>query len=189
MSSTKAFVLAFAILSLAAFIGCEQKPAPTPAKSNSHVHDDGTIHTDGDDPEKPGSHVNADGTVHSDDESHSEEDHADHGAPIELGAATAGGFSLRAARDEGALQAGGDAPIDLWITGGTTKVVSVRFWIGTEDARGSMKAKAEIEIPAEPNHWHTHVEVPEPMPAGSKLWVEIEDDQGGRSVASFDLEN
>ena len=63
----------------------------------------------------------------------------------------------------------------------------MRFWIGSADARGSIKARAEIEIPAEPNHWHTHAEVPDPLPAGGKLWVEIEDEKGVKHVASFDL--
>jgi hypothetical protein len=98
-----------------------------------------------------------------------------------------GATAMRALHYGRIILAGGDAPIDVWVTGGTAKVVGVRFWIGTEDAKGSIKAKAEIEFPAEPNHWHTHAEIPDPMPAGSKLWVEVEDDKGGRSVASFDL--
>lgn len=110
-----------------------------------------------------------------------------HGKVIELGTATAGAYSVRASRDEGEIKPGGDAPIDVWVTGGPAKVVGVRFWIGSGDAKGSIKAKAEIEIPAEPDHWHTHAEIPDPMPAGSKLWVEIEDEKGMKHVASFDF--
>jgi hypothetical protein len=161
------------VLAAVIFVGCGKQapPAsnnPPPAKTDAHVHDDGTVHTDA--PATAGHH----------------------GKPIELGTATAGAFSLRAARDEGAVTPGGDAPIDVWVTPGsgvTAKVVGVRFWIGTQDAKGSIKAKAEIEFPAEPNHWHTHAEVPDPKPAGSKLWVEIEDDKGGKSIASFELKN
>jgi hypothetical protein len=58
----------------------------------------------------------------------------------------------------------------------------VRFWIGSEDAKGSVKAKAEDED----GHWHTHCEAPSPMPEGSKLWVEIEKG-GDRQVVGFDL--
>jgi hypothetical protein len=57
------------------------------------------------------------------------------------------------------------------ITPVTATVVGVRFWIGTQDAKGSIKAKAE------------------PMPAGSKLLVEVEDVKGARSIASFELKN
>jgi hypothetical protein len=71
----------------------------------------------------------------------------------------------------------------------TTSAIAVRFWIGTEDAVGSMKAKSEIENPAEPNRWHTHADVPNPIPTGSKLWVEIESDTGEKVTGSFDLKS
>lgn len=86
--------------------------------------------------------------------------------------------------------AGAPAPIDVTVNpaaGSTLKVVAVRFWIGAQDAKGSVKAKAEFENPKEPDRWHVHVEIPDPMPAGGKLWVEIEDDKGGTSVGGFDL--
>lgn len=112
------------------------------------------------------------------------------GAVIELGASTIGPFEVRATRDEGQIVAGKDAPIDVTVTpvaGFTAKATAVRFWIGAEDAKGSVKAKAAVENPAEPNRWHTHAEIPNPMPAGSRLWVEIEDDTGAKSVGSFEL--
>jgi hypothetical protein len=104
-----------------------------------------------------------------------------HGATTELGEQESGGFKIKASRD-GDIKAGGDAPIDVWVTGGA-KIASVRFWIGTEDAKGSMKAKAELET----DNWHTHAEVPEPLPAGAKLWIEIEAEGGAKTVAGFDL--
>jgi len=110
-----------------------------------------------------------------------------HGAVIELGNATIGAFSVRASRDQGEIKPGSDAPIDVWLTGSSDKVLSVRFWIGTQDAKGSVKAKADIEDPKEPNHWHTHGEVPNPLPPGSKLWVEIETTGGQKTSGSFDL--
>ena len=36
------------------------------------------------------------------------------------------------------------------------------------------------------NRWHTHVEIPDPIPAGTKLWVEIEAEGGTKGVCSFD---
>jgi hypothetical protein len=109
------------------------------------------------------------------------------GGIIELGNAQIGGYAVRASRDVGDIKPGGDAPIDVWLTGGDiAKVKAVRFWIGTQSGDESTKAKADIEIPAEPNHWHTHADVPNPMPPGSKLWVEIETDQG-KHVGSFEL--
>jgi len=131
----------------------------------------------------------------------SDGEHADHdepktstaghgGAIIPLGTSTIGSFNVMATRDEGSIVAGKDAPIDITVTstaGSTVKAVAVRFWIGTEDAKGSVKAKSEVENPAEPNRWHTHAEIPNPIPAGSKLWVEIETDNGETVTGSFEL--
>jgi hypothetical protein len=115
---------------------------------------------------------------------------AGHGGPvIELGTATIGPFTVRASRDQGEVKPAGDAPIDVWLTGGDiSKVTAVRFWIGTEQGDNFVKAKADIEIPSEPNHWHTHAEVPSPLPTGSKLWVEIEVD-GQKHAGSFELKS
>ncbi|HBS28410.1 MAG TPA: hypothetical protein DEB06_02930 [Phycisphaerales bacterium] len=117
--------------------------------------------------------------------------HGHGGAVIELGEAALGSFVLRATRDKGDIVPGKDAPIDVIVAptgpGSTAKVVAVRFWIGTEDAKGSVKALAEIEDPSEPTRWHTHAEIPNPLPAGGALWVQIEDEQGVTSAVSFDL--
>lgn len=157
------------ITAVSTLTGCEEKkPAATPAKADDHGHDHGPS----------GEHA-APKAGHG-------------GAVIALGEQTIGSFSAKATRDEGQIVAGKDAPIDVTITpvsGATTKASAVRFWIGTQDAKGSVKAKAEIENPQEPNRWHVHAEIPSPMPAGSKLWVEIEDDKGGTSVGSFDLKS
>ena len=106
------------------------------------------------------------------------------GEVVELGTAAVGPFNVRASRDKGEFRAGGDAPVDVWVDGGVgTGVNAVRFWIGGEDAKGSIKAKAAIED----GKWHTHVEIPSPLPDGSKLWVEIEASDGKKASASFDL--
>ncbi len=109
------------------------------------------------------------------------------GKVVELGTKSIGPFSVRASRDEGVIKAGGDAPIDVWLTGSDANVVAVRFWVGTMSADGSVKAKADIEDPAQPDHWHTHAEIPSPMPAGAELWVEIEIEGQGKQVGSFAL--
>jgi hypothetical protein len=116
---------------------------------------------------------------------HAEHGHS-HGSTTQLGEQTVGGFIVRASRD-GDIKAGSDAAIDVWVTGskegGTANVSAVRFWIGTQDGKGSVKAKAAIEK----DNWHTHAEIPNPMPAESKLWVEIESDKGEKTVVGFDL--
>lgn len=154
--------------------GCEEKKpvtgSSTASKADHHDHDHGPS----------GEHAASKG-----------DGGAGHGGPvIDLGEQTISSFSAKATRDEGQIVAGKDAPIDVTVTpaaGASAKAVAVRFWIGTQDAKGSVKAKAENEDPKDPNRWHVHAEIPNPMPAGSKLWVEIEDDKGGTHVGSFDL--
>lgn len=179
MKSVHPFVLVSGLVlagSVLATAGCEEKkpqsaspakpaPAATPAPSSTAAHDD---------------HDHKPGDAHAHDHGH-DHDHDD-GPATPLGEQTAGGFTIKASRD-GTIKPGGDAPIDAWVTGGTAKVAAVRFWIGTQDAKGSVKAKAGLEK----DNWHTHVEVPSSMPAGSKLWVEVETDKGERVAAGFDL--
>ncbi len=113
-----------------------------------------------------------------------------HGEPVALGTAALGELTVRAARDSSDLTPGGDAPIDVWITdaaGAPVRVSAVRFWIGTADARGSVKAKAEIEDPQVPNHWHTHAEIPDPLPPDAQLWVEVETAPDHRAAVAFPL--
>lgn len=155
----------------------------------------------GDKPKADGGDSHKDHDHAKDHKDHKDHDHKDEsksgkhgpghgGEVIALGDGTFGPYKVKASRDQGVIKAGGDAPIDVWVDPAATtapKVVGVRFWIGTQDAKGSVKAKAEIEDPKDPNRWHVHAEVPDPMPAGAKLWVEIEDDKGALTQASFEL--
>lgn len=79
---------------------------------------------------------------------------AGHGGPvIALGEQTIGSFSAKTTRDQGQIVAGKDAPIDVTVTpaaGAAAMVVAVRLWIGTQYAKGLVKAKAEIEDPKDP---------------------------------------
>jgi hypothetical protein len=175
-------ILSFAVLAM--FAGCDRsspKGDTSPNKPNAVKEAD--RHSDGD------------GHDHSG-EQHKEGEkggHAEHsGEIIELGSTKAGDLSVRAARDKGDIKPGGDAPIDVWVMmpdGKPATVAAVRFWIGTQDAKGSIKAKADIEDPQQPNHWHTHVEVPSPLPIDAKLWVEIESTAGPKITGSFGLMN
>ncbi len=156
-----------------AFIGgCAEEKKPTPAPQPAVAKDD---------------HAEHDHAGHD----HGKTDHApaaesadDHGPTTQLGEQVSGAFTVKASRD-GALTAGGEAPIDVWVTSATDKVHAVRFWIGTEDGKGSMKAKAELEQ----DNWHAHAEVPNPIPAQSKLWIEVENEKHVKIVIGFDLKS
>lgn len=156
MSSRFISVLVFA--SILSFIGCDRTPEPAkPAPAE---------------PSKP--EAAAPKALPA----------AGHGVGvIELGETTVEGMKVKASRDVGEIRPGGDSPIDIWIDGGLGTAASVRFWIGTEDAKGSVKAKADVEAA----HWHTHAEVPDPLPAESKLWVEIELKDAKKHTTSFPL--
>lgn len=176
-------VLSLALLALALMIcGCEKaqekpssKEGPQPAASNSPAPTKPAPSKK----EEPGHEVHG----HAAEEKpaaaggHS-------GEVIDLGTSKLGDYEVRASRDKGDITPGGEAPIDVWIDAGLGEDVAiVRFWIGTEDAKGSVKAKAEIED----GKWHTHAEVPSPLPQSPALWIEIENKKGVKTRMSFDL--
>lgn len=71
---------------------------------------------------------------------------------------------------------------NLKISGGD--VAAVREWVGPEDASGVMVVKTEIER----DYWHGHVEMPDPIPADARLWIEIETPTGELHKGSTPLQ-
>ena len=84
-----------------------------------------------------------------------------------------------------AIQSGAytDGEFDADITGPASPK-AVRFWIGTESAQGSAKAKASSGTGT---RWHGHPQAPKTLPEGSQFWVEVEPPNGQAVRASFDL--
>ncbi len=74
-----------------------------------------------------------------------------------------------------------DGHFNIRITGG--EVAAVREWVGPEDASGVMVVKTEIEN----DYHHGHVEMPNPIPADARLWIEIETPAGERLKGSVSL--
>jgi hypothetical protein len=72
--------------------------------------------------------------------------------------------------------------VELTVTGGPGKPRAVRAWVGTENAAGSLKARGE----AAGDDYDIHLEVPEAIPDGSELWVELET-AAGKATGAFDL--
>lgn len=75
-----------------------------------------------------------------------------------------------------------DGHVNLYIAGG--EIGAVRIWVGQEDPAGSMVVKSEIEN----DYWHGHLEMPNPIPADARLWVEIENPAGEASKGSTALQ-
>jgi hypothetical protein len=109
--------------------------------------------------------------------------HSDeHAGEIKLGSTTIAGFTVAVSIGE-RVKAGEEAHVDMTITGGTGKPKSVRVWIGTEDGAGSIKSLAEFTDPG----YHSHAEAPNPLPAGARLWVSIDDEKDVTHIGGFDL--
>lgn len=145
---------------LAMTLGCEKKAEQAKSGSAPEVQKDEHGHDAG---------------SHEGHEHHAGERH-------ELGATKVGEFEISAAYS-GTITPGKEVDVDLALKGERGKVAAIRAWIGTEDAKGSMKAKAALEGEG----YHAEVEVPEPMPAGAALWVEIETSQAQKLLGALAL--
>ena len=87
---------------------------------------------------------------------------------VSLGAVKIGDYEVEAFQ-EGKVIAGKEATFQLKLKG-PGEPDAIRVWIGIESGRGSAKGKAHkhgdtIEV---------HCDVPEIIPAGAKLWIELE---------------
>ncbi|MCA9284198.1 MAG: hypothetical protein KDA22_03215 [Phycisphaerales bacterium] len=172
--STLAFAVLSSVVALAALGSCgrhgETQPGGTGPVATPDAHDhDGDGHAGHDHDGDHGDHG----------------DMGSHGAMVDLGTATIANFEVHCSRDEGDITAGGEIAVDVHVTGDLAPIAAVRIWYGAADAAGSIKARADIEDPKDPAHWHTHVEVPDPIPAEAAVWVELEIAGVGKRTASF----
>lgn len=146
----------------------------------SACDNDGHNHADHKDGDKTG-HKDGDGHDHKDGDHEDGHGHEAHGTRVELGKVDVGGFSVTVAV-LGEIKAGAEGVLDIKVEGDTDPA-AVRAWVGVESGEGSLKGN----LPKEDDDYHGHVEVPETMPEGSAVWVEIEDADGKKSSASFKL--
>lgn len=107
-------------------------------------------------------------------------DHGDHGQGEggALGTATIGVWTVAVS---GEVKAGSEAHLDIKLSGSAAKPAAVRVWIGSQDGKGAMKQKAD----GSGNEYHAHADVPNPIPAGAKLWIEIDDGKGDKAVGGL----
>ena len=119
---------------------------------------------------------------HHDDAHHGGEGH-DHDADDKVYVGNIGNYEV-SIRQHGEISAGGEAHLDIVLSGPAKAPKALRLWVGVKSAKGSMKARAGKGH--SPGEYHVEVEVPEKMPENSRLWVEIQD-SGGRKKGGFDL--
>ena len=106
-----------------------------------------------------------------------------HGAMADLGFTQIGEFPVKAKRSK--IEPGVEVEIDLEFPAGKALPPIVRGWIGTQDGVGSVKATFGAEGE---RGMHAHLDVPKPLPAGSKLWVEIEPAGAAKVAGAFNLD-
>lgn len=116
---------------------------------------------------------------------HSAPDAHAHGKAETVGAVNISTFNVAIAAS-GALSAGKEWHLELRLNPDQPVPKAIRVWVGGENGRGSAKAKADAEKDAK-GEFSAHVEVPNPIPADSKLWISIELDNGQVAKASLAL--
>ena len=104
----------------------------------------------------------------------------EHGEAHKLGEITLNGTVFAVAL-AGHVKVGEEVEIILTTKGALPKT-PVRGWIGIETGKGSTKGKAHDED----GGLCIHAEVPNPLPAEAKVWVEIDGD-GGKVKAALGL--
>ena len=83
----------------------------------------------------------------------------------------------------GEVEPGEHVDFDIKLIDAKTDPKALRVWIGTADAAGSEKATGTKGATT----YTGEVNAPKPLPAGSKLWVELETEDGTKS-GSFAIE-
>ena len=98
----------------------------------------------------------------------------EHGERVSLGEAKVGGLTLTVFR-LAKLEPGHELDLDLDFPAGTALPGTLRGWIGSESGTGSMKTLFHKDTAT---RMHGHCEVPNPLPEGSRLWLELEGSSG-----------
>lgn len=137
------------------------------ASCGDHGHD----HDDHDHPHDP---KHEEGKEHDDDHDHEEES---------LGTFDIDGISVEAAQAHGGVEAGKESHLVIKLPYKDNGETVVRAWIGSSDRTLSSVGKGEYA--ASHNDYDIHAVAPEPLPAGSTWWLEIEKPDGTKAVGSF----
>lgn len=104
-----------------------------------------------------------------------------HGEHQDLGTTTVAGITFQASQLGKLTEAEGIFEVTL--AKGSPAPKAVRLWVGNENAEGSVKTKADGAGP----EYEMHVELPKPLPATARVWIEIQLEDGKKSKAGFAL--
>ena len=127
-------------------------------------------------------HVHTPGDGHGKEAGHTD-DHGGggHGAMVSLGSIQLGGVAVEV-EQEGAVEAGKEVGVEISFAKDKPLVGTVRAWVGVESAAGSMKGKLMKEGDTA---LHGHLEVPKPLPEGSRIWFEVDGASAGKASIGF----
>ncbi len=105
---------------------------------------------------------------------HAGHDHAkhNHGKAVALGEVKTGEQRLLVS-GAGAIAPGKPWHVELVLKPDQPTPKAIRLWVGLESGRGSVKTRAAAEKGAK-GEYVADLEVPDPIPADSKLWLAIE---------------
>jgi hypothetical protein len=96
----------------------------------------------------------------------------DHGDEKPIGPMAIGAWQFTVVQ-LGDVKPGAEAVFELEFAKDAKVPPLARAWVGAADGKGSMK----VRFGKEGDHGlHAHVQVPSPLPADAKLWIEIEAD-------------
>lgn len=151
----------------------------TACGGDDHKDHDHKDHGHKDHKHKDGEHKDGE---HKDEASGKDHDDDHHGDPIDLGKVDAGGVSI-AVTLYGHVHAGEEAVFDVAVSGTDGEPNAVRAWVGVESGEGSLKSKLDIED----GKFHGHCDTPDPLPADSKVWIEVETSDGKKVTGSFTI--
>ena len=131
------------------------------------------------------SNSGTDGNSSGDNAPAKEEEHEHEHEEIALGKFDIEGISVEAAQGHGNVEAGKEGHLVIKLPYKDNGETVVRAWIGAADRTLSSVGKGEYA----PSHddYDIHAVAPDPLPGGSKWWMEIEKPDGTKAVGSFPL--
>jgi hypothetical protein len=138
------------------------------AAGDTHVHADGTTH-EAHEPDA-GSHTDAQG------------DHAHHDDEVKLDSVVIDGMTIELAQGHGAVQANMEGHLIVKLPYNDNGETIVRAWIGTDDRTLSYVGMGEY-APSN-GDYDIHAMAPDPLPANTMWWIEIEKPDGSKVVGS-----